>query len=90
MNAEQSTIDAFIKDVDSLKMTYQRFEYNSILYVAATVDGQKIIYINDKLMRNVEGIDINPQDFIKIAKERYAESLQEIEQEEMSQTGSGM
>lgn len=90
MNAEQSTIDAFIKDIDSLKMTYQRFEYNSILYVAATVDGQKIIYINDKLMRNVEGIDINPQDFIKIAKERYAESLQEIEQEEMSQTGSEM
>ena len=41
-------------------------------------------------MRNVEGIAINPQDFIKIAKERYAESLQEIEQEERSQTGLEM
>jgi hypothetical protein len=86
MNAEESTIDAYTKDIEALKMNYQRFEYSSILYVAATVDGQKIIYINDKLMRNVEGIDINPQDFIAIAKERYAESLQEIEQEGMSQT----
>lgn len=85
MNAEQSTIDAYLSEINSLKMFYQRFEYSSILFVTATVDGQRIVYINDKLMRNVEGIDINPQDFIAIAKERYAESLEDIEQAQQQQ-----
>jgi hypothetical protein len=90
MNTEDAKIQAYIEELGGLNFKYMSFLFDKILYIAATVDGQKIVYINDNLSCKVEGIDINPQEFIQIAKDRYAESLQEIEQEGMSQTGSKM
>ena len=75
MNAEEATIDSYLKEIQELKFRYMNFESNSILWMAATVDGEKIIYINDALQRTVEGIDINPSDFRAIARERYKISL---------------
>lgn len=75
MGAEEEKIKDYISQIENLKFRYVNFESNSILWMAATVDGDKIVYINDKLQRAVDGIDINPEDFIKIAKERYAEDI---------------
>lgn len=86
MNAEESVINAYKQDMDNLKFKYMSFDYDKILYIAATVDGQKIVYINNKLSLTVENeININPQDFIAIAKARYADSLQKIEAESQTQ-----
>ena len=78
MGAEEEQIQSFIEKIGSLKMNYRQFEANSILWVAATVDGEKIVYINDNLARTVNDIDINPQDFIEIAKKRYAKELNNL------------
>ena len=32
---------------------------------------KKIVYINENLIQNVRGINIEPSEFTKIAKERY-------------------
>lgn len=71
MGKEESEVQKYIEEVKGLNMNYKRFEGNSILWVAATVNGQKIIYINSNIMRSVNGININPQDFIAKARERY-------------------
>lgn len=79
LEKSEEEIEDYIKQMTDLKMQYRNFEGNSILYVVATINGEKIIYINTQLMRNVDGVDIDPQDFVTIAKAKYAESMKEVD-----------
>lgn len=78
IGAEEEQIQEYINEIEGLKFRYRNFESNSILWMAATVDGEKIVYINDNLQRAVDGIDINPSDFRSIARERYQISLNDL------------
>ena len=80
MGAEEERIKEFISKINELKFRYINFESNSILWIAATVNGEKIVYINDNLNRVVDEININPADFIAIAKERYRDDLAELQE----------
>ena len=75
MGVDEERIQQYIEEMTALKFTYKNFEAHSILWMCATVDGEKIVYINDSLRRAVDGIDINPSDFRAIARERYNISL---------------
>lgn len=75
MGMEEEKIKEFVKRMDDLKFRYINFESNSILWIAATINGEKIVYINDNLQRAVDGINIRPEDFRKIARERYKVDL---------------
>lgn len=86
MGAEDAKIKEYIKKMKDLKFKYVNFESKSILWIAATVNGEKIIYINDDLQRAVDGIDIRPEDFREIARNRYKitlDMLGEMENREM-------
>lgn len=80
MGVEEERIQEYIKREIELHMRYKNFESNSILWIAATINGEKIIYINDRLTRAVNDINIAPEDFIKIAKERYQEDLATLQE----------
>ena len=80
MNADEQTIQNYIDEVGALKMKVRTFESSSILFAVATVNGEKIIYINDKLSRAVNGINIQPQTFVDIVKEKYKEAISESKQ----------
>jgi len=71
MGAEEETIAQYIQDVRNLKMSYKNFQGDSILWIAATTDGEKMVFINTNLSRAVNGINVNKKDFIEKAKERY-------------------
>lgn len=71
MNVEEDKIKEYIDRMNNLKMSYKNFEASSILYMVATVNGEKIVYINENLTQSVRGINIVPAEFTKIAKERY-------------------
>lgn len=71
MGATEERIQEFIDKMNGLKMSYKNFEASSILYMVATVNGEKIVYINENLTQSVRGINIIPAEFTKIAKERY-------------------
>lgn len=80
MGAEEEKIQNYIEQIKNLKFKYINFESNSILWIAATINGEKIIYINDNLARAVDGIDIRPEDFRKIAMERYQIDLSSLQE----------
>ena len=80
MGADEERIKQFIEKINDLKFKYANFESHSILYIVGTINGEKMIYLNDKLQRCVNDIDINPQDFLKIAKERYQKDLFQIQE----------
>lgn len=87
MGKSEEIIQSYIKDMTDLGMSYKNFESSSILYMVATVNGEKIVYINDNLTQSVRDINIIPAEFTKIAKERYKldfMTIQEaIEEEEI-------
>ena len=80
MGAEEERINDYISQIQNLKFSYKNFESNSILWIAATVNGEKIVYINDNLARAVDGIDIRPEDFRAIARKRYQIDLTNLQE----------
>ena len=80
MGTEEERIQDYINQMNNLKFKYINFESNSILWIAATINGEKIVYINDNLSRAVDGININPQDFRAIARERYQIDLTNLQE----------
>ena len=71
MGETEERIKEYIDKMNGLGMSYKNFEASSILYMVATVNGEKIVYINENLTQSVRGINIVPAEFTKIAKERY-------------------
>ena len=75
MGAEEERIQDYINQINNLKFKYINFESNSILWIAATINGEKIVYINDNLYRAVDGIDINPQDLQEMTKKTMNKNI---------------
>ena len=89
MGADEERIKQYIERMNGLGMNYKVFESSSILYMVATVNGEKIVYINENLTQSVRGINIVPAEFTKIAKERYEidfRTIQEAIEEHEHQT----
>lgn len=80
MGAEEDKIQDYINQMNGLKFKYINFESNSILWIAATINGEKIVYINDNLSRAVDEINISPEDFRAIARERYQIDLTNLQE----------
>lgn len=86
MGVEEEKIQDYISQIQNLKFSYKNFESNSILWIAATIDGEKIVYINDNLSRAVDGINIRPEDFRSIARERYQIDLANLQESSAGRT----
>ena len=80
----QSEIDKLIaagateQDVEPLKnMQYRRFEHSHVLFVSATPkDGVATLLINNKLPEKLGSVEnVNPDEIIKLAKERYSKVM---------------
>jgi hypothetical protein len=71
LGTEEETIKAYLDEIDKIGMTYINPKGDSILYIASAINGQKIRYINENMKRCVNDINIAPEDFLKIARERY-------------------
>lgn len=80
MGMEEDRIQEYIDKINALKFRYINFESNSILWIAATINGEKIVYINDNLQRAVDDINIRPEDFRVIARERYQIDLANLQE----------
>lgn len=71
MGIEEERIQEYIEREKALGMRYRTFEASNILYMVATVNGEKIVYINENLSQCVKNVNIIPAEFTKIAKDRY-------------------
>lgn len=85
MGKEEEEIKRYIEDLKALNFSYKRFEYSKILYIVATVNGEKIIYLNDQLSKSVGDINIDPSEFLIIVKARYSDDLAELQDETLEE-----
>lgn len=67
----EEEIKAYVEALQNLKFQYKNFVGDKILWIAATVNGQKLIYINSNFTLAVNDININKDDFLQKANERY-------------------
>lgn len=86
MGMEEERIQEYINKINALKFRYINFESNSILWIAATINGEKIVHINDNLQRAVDDINIRPEDFRAIARERYQIDLANLQENRTRKT----
>lgn len=81
MEAEEEQIQKYIEEIQSLKFSYKNIIGNQILWIVGATDGQKIIYLNDSLAKTVNDININTEDFVNKARERYAKEINNVPEE---------
>lgn len=78
MNVEEEKIQEYIKEIQALKFSYKQLIGNQILWIVGATDEQKIIYINDQLSKCINDININKEDFVNKARERYAKEINNV------------
>ena len=78
MGAEEEQVQSMIDKINALGMDYKNFESSKVLFIAATINKQPKVFINNKLQRIVDDINIAPEDFIKIATERYNVDIEQV------------
>lgn len=72
LGKDEEEIKRFLDEIGQLKMSYQKFESSKILYIAATSDALgKFTYINTNMPNVIDGVTVNPQEFINIAAKQY-------------------
>ena len=80
LNAADDKIIKYLTEINNLKMNYKNFEYSSIVYMVGTCNKEKFYFINNQFIHEIDGIKINPQAFVELAKKRYNNSVQELQQ----------
>jgi hypothetical protein len=80
LNAADDKIIKYLTEINELKMNYKNFEYSSIVYMVGTCNKEKFYFINNQFIHEIDGFRINPQAFIELAKKRYQNSIQELQQ----------
>ena len=80
LNANDDKIIKYLTEINNLKMNYKNFEYSSIVYMVGTCNKEKFYFINNQFIHEIDGIKIHPQAFVELAKKRYNNSVQELQQ----------
>lgn len=77
MQVDQSRIEEYIKELDSLHFTYRTFEASSILSIVATLQdrSESVVFRNDKLNPEPKGVKINVQQFLSMVDDRYEDQI---------------
>lgn len=71
---DEERINQYLQRVKDLKMVYTTFDADKILYMIGTnKDGEGYFCVNDRLGNVIKNTNINPSDFLRIAKETYSE-----------------
>lgn len=82
VNADDATIREYVSELKKLNFRVMKLMYDSILFVVATVNDEKIFFWNSKLANKIGSgnyvVDIDPTSFKEKAKELYQKSYAEI------------
>lgn len=84
IGASDEVIEEYVKELKKLNFSVLKLSYDSILFIVATVNGEKIIFINNNLSNEIGSgaykIKINQQSFIDIANKIYKQSVTTLDE----------
>lgn len=71
------------EEVVKINFDYRTFVHTSMVYVITSVDGEKKRFFNKHLTDAIKGININPQEFINLAKKFYKVADEQTKTEDL-------
>lgn len=74
-------IARYIQKILDLGMEYTTFKGERVLYMVGSDAKGKFFYKNDKLSEEIEGIRVNPQQFLKFADEKFQADYGKLNEE---------
>lgn len=84
VNATDEQIASYLEELKSLKFKVLKLIYDNIIFIVASVDGEKILFFNSNLANKIGSgsyaVDINPQSFMDKAKELYSKTFSELQE----------
>lgn len=82
VNATDEQIASYVEELKKLKFRVLKLMYDSILFVVATVNGEKIFFWNSKLAKQVGSgsyvVQIDPQSFQDKARQLFSKAYAEL------------
>lgn len=86
IGATEEQIQEYIRDLKALNFRVLKLMFDSILYIVCSVNGEKIVYINNNLAKEVGSgsyiVNINPQSFIDMANQLYRQDMTNLQESE--------
>ena len=71
LNASDDTITKYAEELAQIKFKYTRFNTGSVAYVITNINGKKLRFFNPNLSDDINGINIDPSEYIALAKKLY-------------------
>lgn len=82
VNATDEQIKEYLEELKKLKFRILKLMYNSILFIVAKINGEKVFFINTKLPKQVGSsnyvVNINPESFIEKANDLYNKTIRKM------------
>lgn len=84
IGATEEQINEYTEELKKLNFRVLKLMYDSILFIVATVNNEKIVFINNNLAKTIGSgahtLNINPQSFIDIANRTYNKSVNDLQE----------
>ena len=84
VNATDEQIASYLEELKALKFKVLKLIYDNIIFIVASVNGEKILFFNSNLANKIGSssyaVDINPQSFMDKAKELYSKTFAELQE----------
>lgn len=84
VNATDEQIASYLEELKALKFKVLKLMYDNIVFIVASVNGEKILFFNSKLANKIGSssyaVDINPQSFMDKARELYKSSFADLQE----------
>lgn len=80
--------DEYGAEVQKMNFRYAQFAHSSFVYIITSVNGQKKRFFNQHLTDCINGININPQQFIALAKKMYQVADETVDMSDLGEFDS--
>ena len=75
----------YAAELGKINVKYQQFIHERILYIITSVNGEKKRFFNGKLASNIGDVQINPQEFINLAKKYYNIADEQVQSSDLGE-----
>ena len=85
INMGDDEIAEYAKKVAALNFRYTQFEHSSVVFVITSINGEKKRFFNKNLRDNVNGLKIDTNEVLNLAKQKYQIADAQIKQEDIGE-----
>lgn len=84
LTQDENIVKQYVKEIEDLNFKILKYDYDKIIFISCTYNGEKIFYINDKMSGNIsKGLTVAPETFEQIAYDGLERANKYLKEEAM-------